>query len=137
TLENFILEMDQTPSLITEIKLEEPKVEEPTLEVWNTLTEEQQTLLKESLLKSKYGIGGEHFSTFPTLLDNKINTWVEETYHISKLPKRVQEKQFKDWESNGTLQILPLIKGEKVHYLILIKPNTDIQMDLWDLTKED
>lgn len=114
----------------------ETEQKEINLEAWDTLTEEQQQQLKESLLKSKYGIGGEHFSTFPTLLDNKINTWVEEKYQISKLPKRLSEKTFKDWETNGTLQIIPLLKGEKIHYLITILPNKNLKMDLWDLEKE-
>jgi hypothetical protein len=103
---------------------------------WATLTEEQQTSLKSSLLKSKYGIGGEHYSTFPTLLDNKLNAWVEEKYSISKLPKRVTETTFKSWESNGTLQIIPINKGTKTHYLLALIPNKNIKMDIWELEKE-
>lgn len=115
---------------------EETTTEQVTLEAWDTLNEEQQALLKESLLKSKYGIGGEHFSTFPTLLDNKINTWVEEEYSVSKLPKRITEATFKAWEAKGTLQILPLLKGEKIHYLVVLLPNKNVKLQLWQLDKE-
>lgn len=120
-------------------KEEQPK-EQPTkltLDGWEELTQEQQTSLKATLLKSKYGIGGEHFSLFPTLLDNKINSWVEQKYSISKLPSRVSENTFKTWEGNGTLQILPLVKDTKTHYLLILLPNKDLQMDIWDLEKED
>lgn len=116
---------------------EKPEEQPITLEAWDTLNEDQQKLLKESLLKSKYGIGGEHFSTFPTLLDNKINTWVEEKYQVSKLPKRVQEGTFNSWKANGELKIIPLLKGERVHYLITILPNKPMQLDTWELQKED
>lgn len=116
---------------------QEQTEQELTLEAWDTLNEEQQKLLKESLLKSKYGIGGEHFSTFPTLLDNKINTWVEEKYQISKLPKRVQAGTFKEWEANGQLKIIPLMKGERIHYLVTLIPNKNIKMEMWELQKED
>ena len=108
-----------------------PKV----LDGWDTFTEEQQTTLSQSIKKSKNGSGGEHFSTFPTLLDKKINTWAEEKYNTNKLGK-ISQQQFKTWEANGTLQILPLIKGEKTHYLITILPNQNIKMDLWELEKE-
>lgn len=119
----------------TQMEMEQKEI---NLEAWDTLTEDQQKLLKESLLKSKYGIGGEHFSTFPTLLtDSKTNTWVAEKYQTAKLPKRVSEQTFKAWNKNGTLQILPLVKGEKVHYLTIIKPNKNIKMDLWELDKTD
>lgn len=130
--------MEQTVTEQTGVTEQTEQTEiNPSLEAWESLTTEQQTTLKESLLKSKYGIGGEHFSTFPTLLDNKINIWVEEKYQISKLPKRVTEITFKTWGINGTLQILPLQKGEKIHYLILILPNKNIKLDLWELDKED
>lgn len=112
-------------------------VEAPTLEAWDTLTEDQQKTLKEALLKSKYGIGGEHFSTFPTLLDNKVNEWVEETYKVSKLPRRVSEATFKKWEANGTLEILPLHKDNKTHYLLVLLPKKNLKMDVWELDKED
>lgn len=117
----------------TQMEMEQKEI---NLEAWDTLTEEQQQQLKETLLKSKYGIGGEHFSTFPTLLDNKINTWVEEKYQISKLPKRIGEKTFKEWKQNGEIKIIPLVKGEKIHYLITILPNKNLKMELWDLEKE-
>lgn len=109
------------------------------LSEWASLTQEQQETLKKSLLKSGYGVGGEHFSTFPTLLDsinNPTNPFTEKHYPKSKLPKRVQETTFKTWEQNGTLQILPLLKSDKIHYLIIILPNKNIKMDLWELEKE-
>lgn len=132
TLVNFLNEMEVKTEQQTE------QTDQMTLEAWDTLNEDQQKLLKESLLKSKYGIGGEQFSTFPTLLtDSKTNVWVAEKYQTAKLPKRVTEQTFKTWEANGTLQILPLVKGERVHYLTIIKPNKDLQMDLWELDKTD
>lgn len=110
---------------------------ELTLSNWTELTEEQQTSLKESLIKSTYGIGGEHFSTFPTLLDNKINTWVETEYKISKLPKRVSESTFKEWKTNGEIKILPVEKDNKIYYLTILLPNKNTKIDVWELQKED
>jgi hypothetical protein len=129
--------MEHSQTAVNTTTQTEEATKELTLTNWQELTQEQQETLKETLIKSKYGIGGEHFSTFPTLLDNKINTWVEEKYQISKLPKRVQEQTFKTWEGNGSLKIIPLNKGTKTHYLITIKPNKNIKMDLWKLEKED
>lgn len=107
--------------------------QELTLEAWDTLTQEQREALKASLIKSKYGIGGEHLSTFPTTLDNKINPWVEETYQISKLPSRVTETTFKDWEANGGVKIIPLEVGTTINYLVVLLPNKPLKMDIWTL----
>lgn len=101
------------------------------------MKEFQELELKAELLKSKYGIGGEHFSTIPTLMDKKDNPELENEFQLSKLPKRVMEKTFKEWEPNGTIQILPLVKGDKTHYLILVKPNKSLKTKIWNLEKAD
>jgi hypothetical protein len=111
----------------------EQKEMEITLENWTELTDEQQQELKSSLIKSKYGIGGEHLSTFPTTMDTKVNEWVEAEYQISKLPKRVTAQTFKEWEANGTVQILPLEVGNTIQYLTIIKPEKALKMDIWEL----
>lgn len=104
---------------------------------WEQLTEKEKEIQKETLLKSLYGIGGEHFSTFPTLLDKKINPFTGE--YLQNIPSRVSEKTFKDWEPNGELHIIPLQKGTygKVHYFLILLPNKDTKVDIWDLSKED
>ena len=137
-MDNFIKDLGGYREM-EQLKQEQPKSEEKelTLTNWMELTEEQQSTLKESLLKSSYGIGGEHFSSFPTLLDNKINTWVEQTYNISKLPNRVQEQTFKTWKENGELKILPIIKSNKVYYLTILLPNKEMEMDIYQLEKAD
>lgn len=119
-------------------KQEQPKQEpEITLSEWTELTPEQQQTLKTALLKSTYGLGGEHFSSFPTLLtDSTTNTWVTEKYQTKKLPKRLTEQTFRNWKINGELKILPILKGEKVYYQTILLPNKDIKMDLWELEKE-
>ena len=138
-LQNFLADFKEQEQPTKEQPKEDttPIKEELSLGNWKTLTAEQRDTLKETLIKSVYGIGGEHLSTFPTLLDNKINPWVEQEYKISLLPKRVQEQTFTEWAGNGEIKILPLEKGKHIQYLILFLPNKEITLDLWELEKED
>jgi hypothetical protein len=143
------LENTETKETQEQLKQEsQEQLEELDLSLgnWKGLTEEQQTELKGSLLNTLYGKGGEHLSTFPTLLDNKINTWVEETYSISKLPtaKKLGDTTFSKWtKENGEIKILPITKGDinsktkaKTHYLIILLPNKEMDLDIWKLGKD-
>lgn len=95
----------------------------------------QEAELKTQLLKSKYGIGGEHFSTIPTLKDKKNNPWVVEEFQLNNL-KKPTAQNLPEWTKNGTIQILPIIKGDKAHHTIIITPNKQLKMEYWNLEKE-
>lgn len=137
-LTSFLKEMDlSNTQLITEVHTEEPKPEEqptiqPTLENWEQLTEEQQHSLKQAILKSKYGQGGEHYSIFPTLMDTEINTWLTGEYGQYKKIKSNKTIQ-SQWKEDGTISILPLEIGKHIQYLVIIQPKKEIKMDIWQL----
>lgn len=122
--------MTENKNVQTENEVKEIEV---TLDNWTELTDDQKETLKASLIKSKYGIGGEHLSTFPTTMDSKINEWVEKEYNLSKLPKRLTEQTFKEWTDNGTVQIIPLEVGNTINYLVVLLPNKNLKMDIWTL----
>ena len=121
----------------SKVTKQEVKSIQEEIKAWGTLDGDQRESLKDKLLKSKFGKGGENFSIFPTLLDNKINPWVEEEFKISKLPKRVTPSQYTEWEENGHLQILPMEFGEhgKVHYMVILLPRKEMEIPLYNLSK--
>lgn len=135
TLNNFIKDIGgyRETEQPTQPTQEAPKDGETE---WVNLSQEQKEILTETLLKSLYGIGGETFSLFPTLMDKDINGDIKKGY-LDKIPGRVTGKTFTEWEANGEIKILPLEKGNKAYYMVILLPKKDLTLPTWDLEKGD
>jgi hypothetical protein len=132
-LDNFIKDLGGYRVMDTPQAPQEDGTEEKE---WEQLSQEQKEKLTEVKLKSLYGIGGETFSLFPTLMDKDINTDIKAEY-LDKVPNRVTAKTFKEWEGNGEIKILPLEKGGKAYFMVILLPKTELTLTTWDLEKAD
>lgn len=123
-------------------KVQTDSKQELNITDWETLAEEQRETLKAALLKSNYGFGGEHFTTFPTLLDKKDNPELETEFQTSKLPRRVSPTMAKAWGERGQLKIIPVRKGNqnqqaKTYFILVLVPFKQITIPSYNLAKED
>lgn len=115
-----------------ELNNEEMKVED-----WASLTEEEIFELKEAILSTKYGRGGEHLNFFPTLIDpGKLNYEYNKEY-IEKLPRSITQQSLKEFQGNGRIDIIRIDSLNHSHYLIIILPEKTINIDLWTLYMND
>lgn len=148
TLNSFLtknnLSMEELKELLlkaqsTEETSEEQKEETSealTLENWETLTQEQKLTLKNSILKTKYGTGGENIGLFPTLLGAKTtNPFIIGEYG-ERVEATVRQNNLNNYKDNGSIKLLPLEIGDKTHYLLIILPNKPLNMDIWELYTE-
>lgn len=111
--------------------------EELEVENWETLSEEEIFELKENLLSTKYGRGGEHLNLFPNLIDpGKINLEFNGEY-IKQLPKRLNQQSLKEFKGNGRIDIIKIDSLNHSHYLIILLPNKTIEVDIWKITMND
>lgn len=103
------------------------------IEDWTNLTEEELFELKENLLSTKYGRGGENINFFPNLIDpGRLNTQFNGEY-IEKLPKRIIEQNLKEYKGNGKVDIIRIDTLNKSHYIIILIPEKTLEVDLWQL----
>lgn len=111
--------------------------EELEVENWETLSEEELYELKENLLSTKYGRGGEHLNLFPNLIDpGKINREYNGEY-LQKLPKTINQQSLKEFQGNGKVEIFRIESLNHSHYLVLLLPEKTIEVDIWSLTMND
>lgn len=111
--------------------------EELEVENWETLSEEELYELKEAILSTKYGRGGEHLNFFPTLIDpGKLNYEYNKEY-IEKLPRSITQQSLKEFQGNGRIDIIRIDSLNHSHYLITILPEKTINIDLWTLYMND
>lgn len=111
--------------------------EELEVENWETLSEEEIFELKENLLSTKYGRGGEHLNLFPNLIDpGKINLEFNGEY-IKRLPKNITQQSLKEFKGNGRIDIIKIDSLNHSHYLIILLPNKTIEVDIWKITMND
>ena len=109
-------------------------VQTESINQWKTFTDEQKELYKAQLIKSKNGDGGENISIFPNLIGaEKTNPFINSQYGIIK---PFQQNKFNSFKGNGEIIILPL-EVTKFHFLTIILPNKDLQLDLWELSTDN
>lgn len=111
--------------------------EEVGIEDWTTLTEDELFELKESILSTKFGIGGENINFFPNLIDpGKINIEFNKEY-IERLPKKITEQSLREHKGNGRVDIIKVDTLNKSHYIIILLPERPLEIDIWQLKMND
>lgn len=111
--------------------------EELEVENWETLSEEELFDLKEAILSTKYGRGGEHLNLFPNLIDpGKLNQKYNGEY-IERLPKTISQQSLKEFQGNGKVEIFRIESLNHSHYLVLLLPEKTIEVDIWSLYMND
>ena len=107
------------------------------VEDWANLTEEELYDLKENLLLTRYGKGGENINLFPNLIDpGKINTKYNGDY-LKRLPKIIKEQTLREFKGNGKVDILRIDTLNKSHYIIILLPEKTLEVDIWQLKMND
>lgn len=105
--------------------------EELEVENWETLSEEELYELKESILSTRYGRGGEHLNLFPNLVDpGKLNYEFNGQY-IEKLPGKITQQTLNNFKGNGMVDIIKINSLNHSHYLVVIIPQKTIEVDIW------
>lgn len=111
--------------------------EEMEVENWETLSEDEIFELKENLLMTKYGVGGENINLFPNLIDpGQLNMEFNGEY-IKRLPKRITQQTLKQFKGNGKVDIIRIDSLNKTHYIIILIPKITLEVDLWKITMND
>lgn len=111
--------------------------EEVGIEDWANLTEEELYELKENLLLTRYGKGGENINLFPNLVDpGRLNTQFNGDY-LKRLPKIIKQQTLREYKGNGKVDILRIDTLNKSHYIIILLPEKTLEVDIWQLKMND